>query len=224
MTPTLFFAPHTCAFGSIVALEWLGAPYRLCRLTPEEIHSEAYRKLNPLAQVPTFKSGEGLLTESFAILQHLGFLGLKKKISFREGTADYDHLNQVMSFLTTSLHPSIGITKHPERFADDESSQEDLKFKATSETIPRLFTHIESVINRHGWLTADHPTIADVYFYGVARGAASFINFDLDFPKVAKLMEKLNSDPGVMFANAIEKGTVGKSSGGFKGEVAFKDF
>ncbi|MCR7705994.1 glutathione S-transferase, partial [Pseudomonas aeruginosa] len=33
MEPVLFYGvPHGCSFGSIVALEWLGRPYRLCRI------------------------------------------------------------------------------------------------------------------------------------------------------------------------------------------------
>ena len=33
MEPVLFYGvPQGCSFGSIVALEWLNQPYRLCRI------------------------------------------------------------------------------------------------------------------------------------------------------------------------------------------------
>lgn len=223
MTPILFYIPGTCAFGSIVALEWVKMPFRLCRLNAGDIKSPSYLKLNPLSQVPTLKSKEGVLTESAAILQHLGFLGIDRKITFKQGTINYDHLNQVMSFLTTSLHTSIGPVIHPDRMANDLKAQGDVVEKAKTETIPARFRHIEKLINANGWLAADHPTIADAYFYGVARAAKEFIHFEKDFPKIAKLFLKLKSDPAVIFAQAIEDQTPFKSSGGFKGEVILSD-
>ncbi|MBC7466160.1 MAG: glutathione S-transferase family protein [Bdellovibrio sp.] len=223
MTPTLFYLPGTCAFGSIVALEWLKMPFRLCRLTPAELKSDAYVKLNPLSQVPTFKSKEGVLTESAAILQHIGFLGLDKKIAYRQGTATFDHLNQVMSFLTTGLHASIGPVIHPDRFANDPLAQEEVVHKSKTETIPARLKHVEQMINSSGWLIADHPTIADAYFYGVARAAKDFINFDKDFPKIANLFSKMKKEPAVIFAHAIEDQANFKSAGGFKGEVKLNE-
>ena len=37
MEPVLFYGvPSGCSFGSIVALEWLGIPYKLCRIDMPE--------------------------------------------------------------------------------------------------------------------------------------------------------------------------------------------
>jgi glutathione S-transferase len=221
MTPILYYLPETCAFGSIVALEWLGKPFRLCRLDETSLKSDAYRKLNPLLQVPTYKSAEGILTESAAILQHVGFQGLSKGIAFKQGTPEYDHLNEMMSFLTTSLHSSIGPIVHPDRVADQERSQEDAVHHAKTVTVPSHFKHIEERLSRHKWLVGDKPTIADAYFYGIARAAKKFINFDKDFPATAKFFDRMKTDPGVVFAHAVEDGkiTAPKSASGFAGEV-----
>lgn len=223
MTPILFYIPGTCAFGSIVTLEWLKLPFRLCRLNAEEIKSPAYLKLNPLSQVPIFKSKEGVLTESAAILQHIAFLGIDKKLAYRQGTASYDHLNQVMAFLTTSLHTSIGPVIHPDRAADDPEAQAEVIRKAKTVTIPARFKHIEQFITKNGYLAAEHPTIADAYFYGVARAAEKFINFEKDFPKIANLFLKLQLDPAINFAHAIEDQRPTKTSGGFKGEISLNE-
>ncbi len=220
MIPILFYTAGTCAFGSIVSLEWLKMPFRLCRLSHEELKSPSYLKINSLMQVPTLKSKEGILTESAAILQHIGYLGVNKKIAYRQGTANFDHLNQVMSFLTTGLHASIGPIIHPEQFANDSLAQDEVVQKAKTENVPSRLKHIEQMINSSGWLIADYPTIADAYFYGVVRAAKDFINFDKDFPKIANLISKLKLDPAVVFAQAIEDQASAKSAGGFKGEVS----
>jgi len=219
MIPVLYYIPGTCAFGTIVALEWLGMPFRLCRLDGTDLHSAAYLRLNPLSQVPTFNSSEGVLTESAAILQHIGFLGLDKGLTYKQGTREYDHLNQLMSFLTTGLHASIGPIVHPERFGDTQSSQQEIVKKAKTETVPARFKHIEQMINGHGWLAGDHPTIADAYFYGVGRKANEFINFEKSFPKIASFFLRFKSDHGFVFAQAIEDQEPPKSSVGFRGEI-----
>lgn len=223
MIPILFYIPGTCAFGSIVALEWLGQPFHLCRLEGKDLNSKTYMELNPLSQVPTFRSKEGVLTESAAILQHIGFLGLAKGLAFKQGTEDFDHLNQVMSFLTTGLHTSIGPVVHPERSADDLSAQKAVVKKSKADTVPARLKHVEQIINKKGWLTAVHPTIADAYFYGVARKAKEFINFEKDFPKIENLFSTFKLNSACIFAQAVEDQTLTKSSGGFKGHVSLNE-
>jgi glutathione S-transferase len=75
------------------------------------------------------------------------------------------------------------------------------------------------MINRHGWLAGDHPTIADAYFYGVGRKANEFINFEKSFPKIASFFSRFKLDPGVVFAQAIEDQESPKNSVGFRGEI-----
>lgn len=61
MEPVLFYGvPHGCSFGSIVALEWLGRPYRLCRIEmPLETGERTYVRLNPARQTPTLLLEDG---------------------------------------------------------------------------------------------------------------------------------------------------------------------
>ena len=184
------------------------------------LKSEHYKQLNPLSQVPTFKTSNGVLTESAAILQHIGCLDLSKRICYTQGTRDYDLLNQVMSFLTTSLHTSMSPIVHPDRSSDEISCQNAVKQKAINETVPSRFAHVESMFNRHGWLAGDHPTIADAYFYGVGRKGLEFIDVEKNFPKIADFFSRFKSNPAVEFAEAVENETAPKKSTGFKGEVS----
>ncbi|HET8727485.1 MAG TPA: glutathione S-transferase N-terminal domain-containing protein, partial [Alphaproteobacteria bacterium] len=111
MEPILFYGvPSGCSFGSIVALEWLGEPYRLCRIgMPEEVSGEAYRRINPVGETPTLMTGTGaLISESMAILNHLGAHGVAKGLAFAQGTAGFDRLNQMLAFLNTSFFGAFG--------------------------------------------------------------------------------------------------------------------
>lgn len=44
-----------------------------------------------------------------------------------------------------------------------------------------------------------------------------------DYPAVQRLYEKLENDPAVHFAHAIERGEAGVSGGAFRGEIALED-
>src|SRR6478735_4847403 len=106
MVQTLMYGvPSGCSFGSIVALEWLGEPYRLSRIQmPEVVQSHAFRRINPVGETPSLKTGDGrIISESLAIMNHLSARGIEKGIGFKQGTADFDRLNQRLAFLNTSF-------------------------------------------------------------------------------------------------------------------------
>src|SRR5688500_13110587 len=110
MEPVLLYGvPQGCSFGSIVALEWLGQPYRLCRMNmPEDLQGDLYARVNPVRETPTLLLESGAtLSESFAILQHLAARAPGQELGPAPGTSGHDRLNQVLSFLVTSFFSSF---------------------------------------------------------------------------------------------------------------------
>ncbi|MGO7258855.1 glutathione S-transferase N-terminal domain-containing protein, partial [Rhizobium brockwellii] len=75
MSPILFYGvPEGCSFGSIVALEWSGLPYRLCRVEmPEMVSTDDYARINAVGETPSLLLEDGrTISESMAILHHIG--------------------------------------------------------------------------------------------------------------------------------------------------------
>lgn len=66
----LYYAPHTCALASHIALEQAGAEYRVERveLARNEQRSPEYLRINPKGRVPVLVTNRGVLTETPAIL------------------------------------------------------------------------------------------------------------------------------------------------------------
>jgi glutathione S-transferase len=87
MAPILYHgAPHGCAFGTIVALEWLCQPYRLLRL---EL---------PGQPAPMLQAGSRLLKDCRAILRYLA--GRRRHhLGYRVGTAEHAQLEAMLDFL-----------------------------------------------------------------------------------------------------------------------------
>ncbi|MNT15334.1 glutathionine S-transferase [compost metagenome] len=70
------------------------------------------------------------------------------------------------------------------------------------------------------WLLGERRTLADAYIIGIARWTRYHAVLDRkDYPGLQSLFDKLEADPAVRFAHAIERQEAADSSGGFLGHV-----
>lgn len=227
MEPVLFYGvPHGCSFGSIVALEWLGEPYRLGRIdmlaAPQD---PRYARINPLQETPTLVLEDGeVLTESLAILQHVAARGVEKGLGFAQGTPAFDRLNSVLAYLHTTLHSAFAPAWHAAKLPDAAPEREFLRTMAREEAASAL-GHVETMLTGREWLAGETRTVADAYLAGIARWAndLSLINVARDHPRLHRQLQKLEADPAVVFAHAIEDGRLATSSGRFIGHVTLDE-
>nr|QLH55520.1 glutathione S-transferase [Myxococcus sp.] len=221
--PTLFYGiPSGCSFGSIVALEWLGRPYQLCRIAmPEDVTSSAYRRINPVGETPALMTGEGsFIRESMAILNHLGARGVDTGFAFAQDTPDFDRLNQMLAYLNTTFFGAFA----PLWYALEHDALPDAEKKALKDygarSVISAHAQLEGLMGDGPWLLGDHRTLADAYFAGIARWTRYHQVLDRrDYPKLQALFERLEADSGVQFAHAIEKGESPRGNGAFQGHV-----
>jgi glutathione S-transferase len=226
MVQTLMYGiPSGCSFGSIVALEWLGEPYRLCRIEmPAVVQSEAYRRINPIGETPTLVTATGeRISESMAILHHLGVRGIGKGLSFAQGTPGFDRLNQVLAFLNTSFFAAFGPLWYALEHGVEGSDKDALRAFGAAK-VAKAHADLGGSLGDKKWLLGDRRTLADAYFIGIARWTKYHDVVDRrDYPGLQRLFEKLEADPAVRFAHAIERGETAVSGGRFLGEVTLDD-
>jgi glutathione S-transferase len=222
--PTLLYGvPSGCSFGSIVALEWLGQPYRLSRIEmPAQVTSQEYRRVNLVGETPTLRTAAGeFISESMAILNHIGARGIDRKLGFAQGTAEFDRLNQMLAFLNTSLFnayvPFWYAYEHGIEGAEKKALTDFGRAK-----VEKVHADLSAMLGDKPWLLGDQRTLADAYFIGIARWNEYHQVIDRrDYPNLQRLYDKLEADPAVIFAHAIERQEVATSTGGFAGEVPF---
>jgi len=220
--PILFFSPGACSFGAIVALEWANIPYQLCKAEKAERQTDAYKKINYQGQVPAYSTGERILTENIAILEHIAARAPEKNLQFKQGSMEDDTMNMILSYYSSNFHPAWWPYYAPMRFHDDEKVQGELKEKAIT-NIRTKYEFVEKCFEGCGdnSLHFDHKTIADAYFYGMARWGTNTKIMDVkkSYPKIGNFMNKMEADPAVQFALAIEKGEEAKTTGKFQGLI-----
>lgn len=226
MKPILFYGvPSGCSFGSIVALEWLAIPYQLCRIDmPEVVSGDDYKRINPVAETPSLMTETGtVISESMAILNHLGARAGETGLAFSQGSDEFDRLNQMLGFLNTALFNAYA----PLWFALEHGSQGEEKRALTGYgrvQAEKAHSDLEAMLGGKPWLLGGHRTLADAYFIGIARWNEYHDLVDRrDYPGLQRLYEKLTADPAVVFAHAIEQGRPAVSAGGFAGEVGLDD-
>jgi glutathione S-transferase len=226
MEPVLFYGvPHGCSFGAIVALEWLGRPYRLSRVEMLQARDPAYLGVNPVGATPALLTADGrVINESLAILQHLAAMDLNRPLGFAQGSAAFDDLNYMLAFLHADFHPVFGMLFQPAKYVDDPAAQANALDKARVKAA-RAYGRLEARLADGEWLAGGRRSVADAYFAGVARWGADLGLFDLAsaFPRVHAHLRRLDADPAVAFAHAVEDATPAVSAGGFLGHVTLED-
>ncbi|GAB1578790.1 glutathione S-transferase family protein [Bordetella petrii] len=226
MTPILFYGvPSGCSFGSIVALEWLAQPYQLCRIQmPEAVSGADFRRVNPVAETPAYLGAAGdVLTESMAILNHIGARGMAQGLGHPQGSRDFDRLNQMLAYLNTSFFNAFAPLWHAVEH-DLEGAAKTALADYGRDKVEKVHATLDALLGTRPWLLGDRRSVADAYFAGIARWADYHAVLDRrDYPNLSRLYDRLQADPAVAFAHRIEAGQPASSSGGYQGEIALAD-
>ncbi|MGR2737994.1 glutathione S-transferase family protein [Billgrantia sp. Q4P2] len=228
MEPVLFYGvPQGCSFGAIVALEWQGHPYRLCRIEMmEQPWDPLYAKVNPLFQTPALLLEDGEpLTESLAILQHLTARDLGTRLGFEQGSRKFDRLNQMLAYLNTDFFSAFNPLWVLYEIQGLNGVEQELLRRLGRERVAEGCAYLDGLLAKREWLLGDARSMADAYLMGIARWAEYHRLFDLgsDYPNLARHLAKLRDDPAVRFAEAIERGEQPKGKGHFRGHVTLKE-
>jgi glutathione S-transferase len=226
MPLTLFYGvPEGCSFGSIVALEWSGAKYNLCRVQmPELVSSADYKRINPVGETPTLMLPDGrLLSESMAILGHIAAKTVGKGLGFEAGSPDDDRLKQMLAFLNTSFFNAFSPLWHTLEHAMADEAKSALREYGIAK-VERAHAELEMLLGGREWLTDDRRSLADAYFMGIARWNDFHEVIDRSqFPALDALYRRMLEDPAVRFAHAIEHEEPATSAGGFLGHVSLDE-
>jgi glutathione S-transferase len=212
--------------GLVAALEWLGQPYRLSQVhMPDDMLDPAYARLNGRQETPVLiTEGKRVVTETMAIALWLEARDTERRISFAPGGADADRLHQAMAFLNTGFTASFSPYWAAFEMAAPDPVQQAALRRFGRAQVNNRHRKLETLIGDTPYLLGDRPTLADAIFVGVARWADFHQAIEPeDYPRGAALRRRLDADPAVRFATAIENGETPAGGGAFRGHVALEE-
>lgn len=212
--------------GLIAALEWLGQPYRLCRVDMlGEMREPSYARLNARHETPVLVTDEGrVLSETLAIAAWLEARDTQRRISFDPLSAQAERMHQLMAFLNTGFTGAFGpLWAAFEMESPDPAMQQALRDFGRASVIER-HDKLEAMIGQTRFLVADRPTLADAVLIGVARWLEFHEVADPGrWPRLAALRGRLEAEPAVRFALEIEAGQAPAGCGALRGQLPLAD-
>ncbi|SMO57414.1 glutathione S-transferase family protein [Paracoccus laeviglucosivorans] len=227
MEPILIYGyPSGSSMALVAALEWLGQPYRLCRVDMlGEMRDPAYRRLNPRVETPVLITDDGrVVTETMAIALWLEARDDARRISFAPRSAQTDRMHQLMGFVNTGFTGAFTSLWAALEMQTPDPARQALLRDIGKDQVTERHDRLEEMIGPGPYLVGDRPSLADALLIGVARWAAYHqITEASGWPRLTALRKRLEDDPAVQYATALETGEPATGNGACRGHVALQD-
>lgn len=166
----LFYAANTCALASHIALEEAGAEYETVRLSfsNDDQRKPEYLEINPKARVPSLVTGEGVLTETPAILAFIAQSFPQAKLAPLADPFAFARVQAFNSYLCSTVHVAHAHRMRGHRWVDDPAAIEAMK-KKVPVSVGECFGLIERTMFEGPWVMGEAYTICDPYLFTLAQ-------------------------------------------------------
>ena len=166
----LYYAPHTCALASHIALEDAGATYDLKRIDfgKAQQQSADYLRINPRARVPALATDRGVLTETPAILAFIAQSFPRAGLAPLEDPFAFAEVQSFNSYLCATVHVAHAHRMRGYRWADQPASLADMQRKVP-QSVTAGFELIERDLLKGPWVLGETYSIADPYLFTLAQ-------------------------------------------------------
>ena len=173
-----------------------------------EMREASYKRLNPRVETPVFITGSGdVLTETMAIAAWLEARDAERRISFDPSSREADRMHQLMAFINTGFTGSFSPLWAAMEMADPNPVTQAVLRDGGAAAVLERHDRLEEMLGETKFLVADHPTLADGLLIGVARWLDFHgVSSRSRWPKLDSLRARLEKDPAVRYATALEEG------------------
>ena len=194
----LYYAVHTCALASHIALEDAGAEYWTVRINfaAEEQRKPEYLAINPKARVPSLVTERGILTETPAMLAFVAQSFPKARLAPLDDPFAFAEVQAFNSYLCATLHVAHAHRMRGYRWADDPAAIEAMKRKVP-DSVAACYELIESKMLRGPWVMGEAYTICDPYLFTVAQWMEGDSIDPARFPKVRDHRQRMSERAAV---------------------------
>lgn len=195
----LYYTSTSCGAASFIAAFTAGL-----KIETEQVdigtHLTAsgadFYKINSKGNVPALVLDNGIvLNENTAILQYIADQAAPGTIAPANGTTARAKLQNVLSYIATEVHPSIGTLFYP-------NLPDDVQAWYRGNAAKKLAYLESTIIADNKFVVGDSFTVADSYLYIVLSWTA-YVGIDLSpFPKVQAYSAGIAALPNVVAAHA----------------------
>ncbi len=209
----LYYSPDSASIVPRILLAELGAPCEaiLVDRARNEQQSPEYRRLNPQGLLPVLIDGNSVVFETGAIVQYL--CDLHGRLAPGVDSGARGDFCKWLFYLSNTLHADLRILFYTHRYTVDVDSVPALR-RGMRQRIGEHFGLLDRVLqaSETGWLLDWGLSACDFYLAVCARwavlyppGEALTSPVPMDFPGVARVLERLQERPAVLAAYRTER-------------------
>jgi glutathione S-transferase len=201
----LYYAPHTCALASHIALKEAGATYSTVRIdfAKEEQRSPEYLAINRKGRVPAMVTDRGILTETPAMLAFIAQTFPQAPLAPLDDAFAFAQVQAFNSYLCSTLHVAHAHRMRGHRWADDAGAIAEMRRKVP-ESVGACYDLIERKMLKQPWVMGETYTICDPYLFTLAQWMEGDGVDPARFPKVSDHRRRMSERPTVRKAIAQE--------------------
>lgn len=189
----LYWAKNTGAMAPHLLLELAKAPYRLhvVDTAAGEHHTEAYKAVNPLGQVPVLKLPEGsVMTESAAMLLHLAERFPDTGLLPPEASVARAQVQRWLLFMAVNVYETDLRVYYSERYTTDPAGATAVR-DAANAALARQWAILEAALQPGPYLLGAQRSIADLYLLMLS----GWTDLTATLPNVQRAKAALLTDP-----------------------------
>lgn len=166
----LYYAPHTCALASHIALEEAGAVYEAVRLDfrSGDQRKPEYLAINPKGRVPALVTARGILTETPAILVFISQSYPQAGLAPLDEPFELARVQAFNSYLCSTVHVAHAHRMRGNRWADDPAAIAEMQRKVP-QSVGAAFALIENDLFAGPWVMGENYSICDIYLFTLAQ-------------------------------------------------------
>lgn len=197
---TLFGSKGSGAAAVEIALGLAGVSYRIRRASSWEPGPSlrALERVNPLKQIPTLQLPDGgVLTESAAILIHLGMAHPRSKLLARNLSKRAQEVRGLV-YIAANCYAAIGVYDYPERWLPDADDADKARLRAG--TRARLHWYWEVFADQYAgddFVVEDRLSALNVLSAIVSRWCGARAHLLAARPKFHAVLTRIDAHPAV---------------------------
>lgn len=193
----LYYFPGTISVAVAIALHEANIPFEpiLVDFKNREQHSSQYHKINPNGRVPVLITPDGLLSETGAILDYIAAITPEANL-IPSDPYMAAKMREMMYYLAATAHINHAHKIRGHRWADEQSSWEDMAAKMTKNMTENT-DHIERHCLNGPFVLGEHFSLADPYLYVLSTWLTGDGVDLMQFPKLTAFRALMASRPSV---------------------------
>ncbi|KAB7610406.1 glutathione S-transferase [Amylibacter sp. SFDW26] len=198
----LFFAPGTISLATLIVLCEADADFEpiAVNFANQDQTKPEYLAVNPKGRVPALVTKQGILTETPALMTYIAENHPAANL-IPDTAYERAKMNEMLSYLASTVHINHAHKMRGHRWANNQSSFEDMRAKVP-ETVFNSFSLIEESLTGP-WAIGTQYTIADAHLFTIANWMQADGVDPSRLPKIAAHIARMRDRPAVKKAHEI---------------------